>query len=110
MNAQYVYSSLASDPDSDLVELIDQFVQEMPDRIEALESQLRNRNWEQLTKLAHQLKGAAGSYGFEVITPCAQRLESAAKAAQEEDKILAALNELLDLCRRVRAGSPQTED
>jgi HPt (histidine-containing phosphotransfer) domain-containing protein len=110
MNAQYVYSSLASDPDSDLLELVDQFVQEMPDRIEALESQSRNRNWEELTKLAHQLKGAAGSYGFEVITPCAQRLESAAKAAQEEDKILAALNELLDLCRRVRAGAPKTDD
>ena len=108
MNTIFVYSSLAADPD--LGELVEMFVQEMPDRINALETQMRSRNWDQLTRTAHQLKGAAGSYGFEAITPYAARLESAARDAQREDRILAALEELLDLCRRMRSGMPPTED
>jgi HPt (histidine-containing phosphotransfer) domain-containing protein len=107
MSADPVYSSLIDDPDPDMMELVDQFVQEMPDRIGVLETHAQNRDWEQLAKFTHQLKGAAGSYGFELITPCAQTLETAAKEAQSEAKILAALNELLDLCRRLRAGMPE---
>jgi HPt (histidine-containing phosphotransfer) domain-containing protein len=106
MNANYVYSSLANDPDyEDLIEL---FVEEMPDRINAMETQAQSRDWSQLTRTAHQLKGAAGSYGFDTITPYAERLEKAAKDPQPEESILAALGELLDLCRRMRAGSSET--
>jgi hypothetical protein len=89
MPAAFVYSHLAADPD--LGELVEMFVREMPDRINALETQARSRNWQQLARIAHQLKGAAGSYGFDAITPCAARLELAARDAQEEDRILAAL-------------------
>ena len=95
---------------SDLGELIEMFVQEMPERINALETQARSRDWQQLTRTAHQLKGAAGSYGFNVITPSAARLESATKDGRQEEEILAALDELLDLCRRMRSGAPPTED
>jgi histidine phosphotransfer protein HptB len=107
MKAPFVYSSLA---DTDLGELIEMFVQEMPDRINALATQARDRDWPQLSKTAHQLKGAAGSYGFKVITPCAARLESVAKDGRQEEAILAALDELLDLCRRMRSGVPPADD
>jgi len=53
------------------------------------------------------MKGAAGCYGFGEITPCAARLESAAKEALPEQQILSTLDELLTLCRRVRSGTPQ---
>jgi CheY-like chemotaxis protein/HPt (histidine-containing phosphotransfer) domain-containing protein len=104
----FVRSHLAADPD--LGELVEMFVQEMPDRINALETQARSRNWQQLTRIAHQLKGAAGSYGFKAITPYAARLESAARDGRREEEILLSLDELLDLCRRVRSGVPPTED
>ena len=107
MKVPFIYSSLA---DTDLGELIEMFVEEMPDRINALETQARDHDWQQLTKTAHQLKGAAGSYGFNVITPSAARLESATKEGRPEEEILAALDELLDLCRRMRSGAPTTED
>ena len=67
MNTVFVHSSLAADPD--LCDLVDRFIQEMPDRINALESQARSRDWQQLSRTAHQLKGAAGSYGFAALTP-----------------------------------------
>jgi histidine phosphotransfer protein HptB len=107
MSESHVYSRLGGDPD--LGELVALFVQEMPDRIGALESQARSRDWAQLTRTAHQLKGAAGSYGFHDITPFAARLEHAARDGGQEDQILASLDELLDLCRRMRAGTPQAE-
>lgn len=108
MNAPFVYSSLAADPD--LGELVEMFVEEMPARINALETQARSRDWQQLTRTAHQLKGAAGSYGFHAVTPCALRLETAAKECGQEEGILQALEELLDLCRRLRCGLPRHTD
>jgi HPt (histidine-containing phosphotransfer) domain-containing protein len=108
MNTDVIYSSLGADPD--LGELVEMFVQEMPDRVGTLETQAQSRDWAQLTRTAHQLKGAAGSYGFHALTPFAARLEHAARAGLQEDQILASLDELLDLCRRVRAGAPQAED
>jgi CheY-like chemotaxis protein/HPt (histidine-containing phosphotransfer) domain-containing protein len=98
----FVYSRLADD--SDLGELIDLFVQKMPCQINALDAQARSRDWNQLAEAAHQIKEAAGSYGFDEITPCAARLEAAAREAKQESQILSALDELLGLCRRVRSG------
>jgi len=107
MNQVFDHSSLAADPD--LNELVDIFVQEMPDKIIALETYARSCDWQQLTRAAHQLKGSAGSYGFNALTPCAARLESTLRDGRDEDEILASLNELLDLCRRVRSGVAPTE-
>ena len=56
MNAPFFTPFLATDPD--LGELVELFVQEIPDRISALETQGRSRDWQQLTRTAHQLKGA----------------------------------------------------
>ena len=81
----------------------------MPDRISALETQARSGDRQELSRSAHQIKGAAGSYGFHAITPYAARLESAAKNGCREEELLSSLDELLDLCRRMRAGVPPAE-
>ena len=104
MNTELVHSALAADPD--LGELVDMFVAEMPNRINALETQAESGDWEQVRRTAHHIKGSAGSYGFDAITSPAARLEHAAgEGCQEEDTLLA-LEELLSLCRRLRAGTP----
>ena len=103
----FVYSHLAADPD--LGELVDIFVQEMPDRINALDAQAKSRAWNQLAQTAHQIRGAAGSYGFDEVTPYAARLEAAAREVKDEEQILSALDELISLCRRVRSGKPQAD-
>jgi PAS domain S-box-containing protein len=104
----FVYSHLTADPDFGAI--VDLFVQGMPDRIDALEAQTKSRNWNQLAETAHQIKGAAGCYGFDEITSCAARLEAAARETQQEGQILSALDELLSLCRRVRSGKPQADE
>jgi len=104
----FVYSPLAADPD--LGGLVDLFVQEMPERISVLDAQAKSRDWNQLAQTAHKIKGAAGSYGFDEITPCAARLEAAAREARQERQILSALDELLSICRRVRSGKPPADE
>ncbi len=88
-----------------LGELVEMFVQEMPDRIASLVNQAAERDWAQLARTAHQLKGAAGSYGFNEITPSAAKLEAMARNGEQEEAILAACQDLLGLCRRIRAGT-----
>ncbi|MFO7901134.1 MAG: Hpt domain-containing protein [Pirellulaceae bacterium] len=97
-----IYSSLGDDPD--LCELVEMFVEEMPDRIRALKEHADEQDWNQLARTAHQLKGAAGSYGFDQLTPCARDLELLARDGTAEQEIRDALNKVIDLCNRARAG------
>ena len=59
----------------------------MPDRIASLVNQAAERDWAQLARTAHQLKGAAGSYGFNEITPSAAKLEAMARNGEQEEAI-----------------------
>ncbi len=100
-----LYSTLGGD--ADLGALVEMFVAEMPDRIERLCSLYDRGDLEELGRVAHQLKGSLGSYGFDVLTPYALRLEQAVKQQQGPDAIRLALEELTSLCRCVRAGTPE---
>ena len=102
---EFIYSDLAIDPD--LVELVDMFVSEVPDRVTRMQDCAAANDWEGLRRLAHQIKGAAGSYGFSEVTPYAARLEANLKEAQPEDVVLANLSELLDVCGKLRGGMPE---
>jgi HPt (histidine-containing phosphotransfer) domain-containing protein len=101
---EYVYSRLASDPDlSDIVEM---FVEEMPERVANLLSQLDSGDIEALRRTAHQLKGAAGSYGFDIISPSAAKVEAAIRDGESEQRLRETVDALVDLCKRARCGMP----
>jgi len=102
--AEPLFSSLAADPD--LAEIVALFVDEMPGRIERLHCLLESRQWDGLCRAAHQLKGSAGSHGFEPITLCAAELESAIKSGAPETEIRQAVDRLVELCRSARADAP----
>jgi HPt (histidine-containing phosphotransfer) domain-containing protein len=102
-------SEFAADPD--MRELIELFVSEMPERIASLETLWRDRQLEPLKRLAHQLKGAGGGYGFSPVSSAAGTLEETIKsvmAAASPPTSLAAVQqqveELISICRRVSAG------
>ena len=100
----YIYSPLGNDPDfKDIVEM---FVQEMPGRATTLTEELHAKDWEGLRRTVHQLKGAAGGYGFAPVSQAAAKVEIALRDGGPEEQIRAALEELLDLCSRVRIGEP----
>jgi signal transduction histidine kinase/DNA-binding response OmpR family regulator len=94
----FLVSELADEPDMN--ELVDHFVAGLGARAERLESAHGAGDTETLRFVAHQLRGAGGSYGFPGITSAAERLELAVAAGENVDE---ALVELCALCRRARA-------
>jgi HPt (histidine-containing phosphotransfer) domain-containing protein len=102
---QPLYSEMGADPD--FGEIVEMFVDEMPERIEALLAEMQSGNMDELQRLAHQIKGAAGGYGFDPITAPAARLEASVRDGEPESDIQTALDELVGFCSRVRAGAPE---
>ena len=100
-----LYSELAVDPE--FGEIVEMFVDEMPQRLETLRENFESGDRENLRSAAHQIKGAGGSYGFDEITPFAARLESVANTETSEDELLVTLNDLIAICSRIRAGVPE---
>ena len=48
--------------------LVEGFVERLPKRLRALENAIREADWKLVASLSHQLKGAAGGYGFPSLT------------------------------------------
>ncbi|HMN41566.1 MAG TPA: Hpt domain-containing protein [Phycisphaerales bacterium] len=103
-----VVSTLTGDPD--MTELIEMFVDEIPERMRLVSEHWERRNFDDLRRIAHQLKGACGGYGFPTVGIAAGTLEAclADKPSRPDhtdlESIANQVNELLDLCRRVRAA------
>lgn len=102
---RYVYSELAEDPD--LRDLIQLFVEEMPYRAAMYEELFRAGDFEELRRAIHQLKGAAGSYGFAPITEAAATLEHSLRHEAPYEQLRSELHHLLRLCSAIRVTSAQ---
>jgi len=102
-----IRSEFASDPD--MQEIIGLFVQEMPERIAQLQSSWTSGEFDAVKRLAHQLKGAGGGYGFPTLGQAAGKLESSVNTlvnnshGTELNGIKAQLDALVELCNRVAA-------
>ncbi len=100
-------SEFAGDPD--MAELVRLFVEEMPERIESIMQTWERAAAGDLRRLAHQMKGACGGYGFPQVGQAAGVLESSLAAigqtadAGDLEGLRQQLDELVGLCRRVTA-------
>lgn len=61
--------------DPDLRDLVMQFVDELDGHVRSIRSACQSEDFATLRRISHQLKGAAGGYGFDPIGDCAARLE-----------------------------------
>lgn len=104
LNQAPIYSDLGGDPD--LGDLVALFVDEMPDRAATIRAHYASGDRELLRRAAHQLKGAAGSYGFEPISLAAAELDMAIRSAAPDDRIRSLVERLAGLCLCARAGVP----
>jgi HPt (histidine-containing phosphotransfer) domain-containing protein len=102
-----IVSEFAADPDmTDLVKL---FVEEMPQRIGALQESWERGAAADLRRLAHQLKGACGGYGFPQVGLAAGVLESSLAAFGQDaalgglEGLRGQLDDLIRLCERLTA-------
>ncbi len=102
-----ITSEFAGDPD--MVELVKLFVDEMPTRIDALLDSWQRGAAGDLRRIAHQMKGACGGYGFPQVGNAAGVLERSLAAfgqsvdVGELERLRNQVDDLVDLCRRVSA-------
>ncbi|HEV7733960.1 MAG TPA: ATP-binding protein [Candidatus Binatia bacterium] len=90
--------------DPELAELVQMFVEGLPERAHAIERTLDAGDLDRVAALAHQLKGTAGGYGFPSITEAAARLETSARTRTTIDDVREQVRSVADLCNRARAA------
>ncbi len=101
-----LYSAFAGDPD--LADILPQFIDGLPETARKLDSAAARNDAATLSRLVHQLKGAAGGYGFPTITAQAKVVEDAIRLGIPQAELTLAVQELLRLCSSARTGSPAT--
>jgi len=93
-------SQYADDPDME--ELVEIFLQSLGERMEQIKTSWENWDIDTLTRISHQLAGAAGGYGYPSITDAAREVERLLKGNQPRELTDAALEHLWDLCERAK--------
>jgi HPt (histidine-containing phosphotransfer) domain-containing protein len=96
-----VSALLLSDPD--LRDLVEEFVDGLSSRFDELRQASRQQDWDRLTLLAHQLKGAGGSYGYADLSDVALKMEQAFRAHSAE-QFAGLMAKLEELTAAARAG------
>ncbi len=90
--------------DEDMKEILHQFVRGLAERSSDILRASQASDVETLKRLAHQLKGSAGGYGFARITEAAGAVEQAVVEGLGESALRARAEVLAGLCRRARAA------
>jgi HPt (histidine-containing phosphotransfer) domain-containing protein len=95
-------SELANDPE--IADLVQEFVGELPQKVDAILKALGDGDAIRLRTLAHQLKGAAGGYGFPTIGVVAKRVEDCLRVDGSATELLerarSGVDELILLCQQ----------
>ncbi|MBL8879757.1 MAG: Hpt domain-containing protein [Phycisphaerales bacterium] len=87
--------------DASFYELVQEFVDSLPARVQELNAACERRDLTTLRTLAHRLKGAGGSFGYPQISALAAQMETAYKADQTDQttKWLEELNTLAEAAK-----------
>jgi len=90
-----------NDPED--AELIEYFLGELPDRVDAINQASSSDDVDQLGRLAHQLKGAAPGFGFPAIGSAAAKLEGSIRELDQSTEdiniVRAEVENLVLLCQ-----------
>jgi HPt (histidine-containing phosphotransfer) domain-containing protein len=104
-SAAPIVSEYARDPD--MAELIIFFIAELQSRIGVMSQAVESGDLKCLKTMAHQIKGAAGGYGFPAITNCAAELEAVLNDdGVESPGLRQKTDALIAVCNRAIAGVP----
>ncbi len=98
-----IHSTFSKDPD--MQELVEGFVGRLPMIIGDIKAAYDSGDTEHLCRLAHQLKGSAGGYGFLPVSQVAATLEAAARSSGSPDELASAIKQLQQTCERVELAS-----
>ncbi len=86
--------------DGTMSELLDAFIKELSHRAGKITDALQSGDFEALKHFSHQLKGAAGVYGFSQIAQAANRVYQCVEDDSDAGQLQSAVDELVELCER----------
>ena len=86
--------------DPSFADIVLQFVDGLGDRLAKMEEAIAAADFEALRRVAHQLKGSGGGYGYPALSEQAADLEKRARA-RVLDECAEALDDLRKLCDRL---------
>ena len=66
--------------DPEMFDLVEEFVGGLGECLDEFRQAFERLDWNRLTSLAHQLKGAGGSYGYAELSNLARKMEAAFQA------------------------------
>ncbi len=98
---QTILTSYANDPQ--LAELVRDFVASLDQKVAAFRSLLTRGATAELERLAHQMKGVGGMYGFPCLTETASLIEQAVREGQDGGLLAELIEEFAALCDRAKA-------
>ncbi|MFN4244146.1 MAG: ATP-binding protein [Tepidisphaerales bacterium] len=108
-----VVSELEGDDDEEMRQLVREFVEGLPASVGRLTGLASRGEWGQAARVAHQLKGAGGGYGFPRLTELAAEAEAALKSAAggggPADAVSDKVAALVAYVRRVRGYRAELE-
>jgi signal transduction histidine kinase/CheY-like chemotaxis protein/HPt (histidine-containing phosphotransfer) domain-containing protein len=90
-----VHSSLPTS-DAQIREIVQEFVDSVPARIEAIDRALRESNYDEISRLAHGLKGAGGTAGYDGLMSLGAQIEQCV-VGREVDALKNVIDELKSL-------------
>jgi HPt (histidine-containing phosphotransfer) domain-containing protein len=99
-------SPLAIDPT--LCEMVQMFVDEMPQRIVRMRKTFDAHDWHALRLGIRHLSTAASSHGFDQLVPVAAEVEAKLTHREPTPEVGRALEKLLEQCSRVTAQPRQS--
>ena len=91
-------SELADDPD--VGPLIPEYLFELSGKAAAVRTAVAAADWQAVGRLAHQIKGSAGGYGYPSLTQAAAKVEAAVRALPAQPIGQQIVDDMLALCRR----------
>lgn len=101
-----VSSLLAEEPD--MRDLVEEFITGLEERAGEFAAAFADREWDRLRVLAHQLKGAGGSYGYPEFSALGATMETAFRnhAGDGFEQWMRELGELVAAARAALADTP----
>lgn len=91
-SVQVLYSTFKDDPI--MSDLIDDYLSALSSQIEEIQRVISDTDYERLKVISHQVKGAAGGYGYPTISTEAAKLESLSKQGATKEELIASAEEL----------------
>jgi CheY-like chemotaxis protein len=91
--------------DAEFREIVEEFIGELAEQLRALQAAHVRGDCKEIASIAHWIKGAGGTAGFDALTQPAATLEKLARNAGSTEQLSRVIDELVRLFDRIAVGA-----